>query len=61
MSTTPNSVRPEAHRITDPEDTPCYEATGLWTGSLPEFVDSCAEDGEPHLERRGDRTFVVVD
>lgn len=61
MSTRPTSVRPEAHRIDEAEDTPCYEATGLWTGSLPEFVETCAADGEPHLERRGGRTFVVVD
>lgn len=61
MSTKPTSVRPELHRIDKDAETPCYEATGLWTGSLPEFVESCSVDGEPHLERRGGRTFVVVD
>ncbi len=37
------------------------EITGLWTESLPSYVrDRVAGDDEVAIERRGDRTFLVV-
>ncbi|MFB6104018.1 MAG: hypothetical protein ABEJ57_02880 [Halobacteriaceae archaeon] len=60
MSTRSAAVWPKAHRVQDAEDRR-YEATGLWTASLPAFVEGCAGDRSAHIERRGDRTFVVLD
>lgn len=61
MRTDQAGVRPAAHRVDDAAEGTRYEATGLWTVGLPDFVETCAGDGEAHVERRGGRTFIVVD
>ncbi|MFB6111165.1 MAG: hypothetical protein ABEJ35_01370 [Halobacteriaceae archaeon] len=61
MSTTDSGVRPQAHRVETGPDGTRYEATGVWTIGLPDFVETCAGDDEAHVEHRGGRTFVVVD
>jgi|GEM_PF-4298492 len=60
MSTSSAGVWPKAHRVEDAEDRR-YEVTGLWTGSLPGFVEGCAGEADAHLEHRDGRTFLVLD
>lgn len=63
MSTETRTVWPKGHRADEPgpDGRRRYEVTGLWTGSLPGFVNGCTGDSDVHLERRGERTFVVVE
>lgn len=62
MSTRQMGAWTQGHRVGDDGgDTLRYEVTGLWTRSVPTFVEACAADGTARLEHRGGRTFVVVD
>jgi hypothetical protein len=65
MSTGRAVGRTQFNPVEGPErrgDRTRVEISGLWTDSLPRYVRGrVAADAEVAVERRGERTFLIVD